>query len=62
MSARPIINTQVKLPAKVKTKKDLKPIIEIFEIKASDTLKQQFQAKRTFHEQVKFLRFLGYVE
>ncbi|MCX8008280.1 MAG: hypothetical protein N3A54_01100 [Patescibacteria group bacterium] len=49
-------------PVKVRTKKELEPIIQRFMNESSDLLKQQFQTKKTFHEKVKFLRYMGYVE
>ncbi|MCX8008306.1 MAG: hypothetical protein N3A54_01235 [Patescibacteria group bacterium] len=49
-------------PIKVKKKKDLDVVVQAFLEDSSEILKSQFLTKKTFHEKVKFLRFMGYVE
>lgn len=62
MPIREIKNPHLKLPVKVKTKRELEPVIELFEAQASNSIIKQLHEKKTFHEKVKFLRFMGYVE
>lgn len=51
-----------KFPIKVKTNKDLEIVVKWFMEDSSDVLKEQYKNKHTFHEKVKFFRFLGLVE
>lgn len=61
MPVRNIIPT-IKLPVKVKNNKELKNIIEYFKSRENDVVVSQLEKKKTFHDKIKFLRFMGYVE
>lgn len=52
----------IKLPIKIKTKKELNQVITYFKYKESPQVIAQLEQKKTFHEKVKFLRFMGYAK